>query len=119
MKTTKLILFSLAALVTAGWTAPDAAAQEEAANQMPNWVKPHVERVSTAVPGLTDDQKLKISDAIQARGKAVKEAKDSGGTPEEIKAAEQEAWSTYVRTMKTILTKEQFAKFEEWRKKGS
>ena len=88
------------------------AAEEAAETQFPEWIQKEVDKVSAAVPGLTAEQKTKIGEAFKIRTEGLAAVKEAGGTTEETK----EVWSVYVRTVKTIVTPEQFVKFQEMMK---
>lgn len=91
---------------------PEAAAQ----TSVPDWAQESIDKISKAVPDLTEDQKTQIVEAIKTRAEAVKEAEDSG-SEDQIKEQTMQAWTVYVHGMQEILSEEQFAKFNEDRLK--
>lgn len=85
---------------------------EPAEPTFPEWIQKEINKISAAVPGLTADQKSKIGDAFKTRTESLAKTKEAGGSSDEIK----EVWSVYVRAVKTIMTPEQFVKFQEMMK---
>ena len=113
----KLALFTLAA--TFGFLAlpaVDARAEEAKAKPVPGWLQKEVDKVTTVISDLNEEQKTKLADAIQVRTEAVAKVKSSGASGDEAKAQTKDAWSAYFNGAKTFLTDAQFEKFKELHK---
>ncbi|MGJ8642099.1 MAG: hypothetical protein ACSHX9_01720 [Luteolibacter sp.] len=85
------------------------AVEEEAEPKFPDWIQKEIDKISAAVPGLTGEQKTQIADAFKTRTEAIAKANEEDADADAIK----EIWSVYVRKVNTIMTPEQFVKFQE------
>lgn len=108
-------LLGLTAVISFGFTAQKAAGQETTTPKIPSWAQKEINKVAEAAPTITDDQKVKIFKAIEVRGKAIKKASGGGAAEADLKAQTKQAWSTYINTMKEILSAEQFTQFDKKR----
>lgn len=114
---TVLALAAAAAALT--FASPVAHAQESKAKPAPAWLQKEMDKVTTVVTDLNEEQKTKLAEAIKVRTEALAKVKGSGASPDEVKAKTKDVWSAYTHEVKTFLTDAQFAKFAELHKPNS
>ena len=116
IQSTLTVLALAAAAAALTFASPVAHAQEAKGKPVPGWLQKEVDKVTTVISDLNEEQKTKLADAIQVRTEAVAKVKSSGASGDEAKAQTKDAWSAYFNGAKTFLTDAQFEKFKELHK---
>lgn len=119
IQSTLTVLTLAAAAAALTFASPLAHAQEAKGKAVPGWLQKEVDKVTTVVSDLNDEQKTKLADAIKVRTEALAKVKSSGASADEFKAKTKDVWSAYTHEVKTFLTDAQFAKFAELHKPNS